>query len=122
MKTADKISTLWIVVLFNMVFADVLGFMYPGFLQQVATGRVDGIVITPAFLLVAAMFIQLAICMVYVTKSRCLDSSRLANMIAAVVTIAFVVGGGSFTPHYMFFATFEVAALIYVWWLAYRWV
>ena len=29
-----KLSTLWIFVMFNMIYADILSFMYPGFLQH----------------------------------------------------------------------------------------
>ena len=121
MTTSERLSTLWIVVLFNMVFADILGFMYPGFLADVMTGRVGGVIITPAFLLLAALFIQLAICMIYLSRSLDVDSNRLTNMIAATLTIIFVIGGGSLTPHYIFFASVEVAALLYIIRLAWKW-
>ena len=32
------ISTLWVVVMFNMIFADILSFITPGFLEEVMTG------------------------------------------------------------------------------------
>ena len=50
-----KLSTLWIFLMFNMVFADIFSFMYPGSLQQILTGIVDGTQITPEFLLIAAI-------------------------------------------------------------------
>ena len=31
LPTPARLSLLWVVILFNMVFADVLSFMYPGF-------------------------------------------------------------------------------------------
>lgn len=34
-----KLSTLWIFVMFNMVFADIFSFMYPGFLKQIVTWK-----------------------------------------------------------------------------------
>ena len=38
MGTKEKISTLWIVVMFNMAFADILSFITPGALQEIMTG------------------------------------------------------------------------------------
>lgn len=121
MPVATEISTLWIVVLFNMIFADILGFMYPGFVGEVLTGVVGGITITPAFLVVAAVFIEIAIVMIYLTRTLPAHISRIANLIAAGVTIAFVIGGGSLTLHYIFFATIEVGVLIYIAYLAWHW-
>ena len=34
----SKLSTLWILVLFNMVFADIVGFMNPGALEGIMRG------------------------------------------------------------------------------------
>lgn len=35
----EKISILWIVVMINMIFADILSFMLPGFLNDINTGN-----------------------------------------------------------------------------------
>lgn len=121
MPLASKISSLWIVVLFNMAFADILSFMYPEFLAQITTGKVEGITITPIFLLVAAVFIEIAILMIYLTNALSQGASRIANLGAAAITILFVVGGGSLTPHYVFFASIEVIALLYITYLAWTW-
>ncbi|HEX9027945.1 MAG TPA: hypothetical protein VF823_02145, partial [Anaerolineales bacterium] len=54
-----KLSTLWTFLLFNMVFADIFSFMYPGAMAQIVAGTpVDGAVITPIFLLVAAIITE----------------------------------------------------------------
>lgn len=37
--TKEKISILWIVVMVNMIFADILSFMLPGFLNDINTGN-----------------------------------------------------------------------------------
>lgn len=121
MPLATKISTLWVVVLFNMVFADILSFMDPKFLSQVATGVVDGVTITPMFLLLAAVFIQVAILMIYLSRALSQPVSRIANLVAVVITIFFVIGGGSLKPHYIFFASVEVIAMLYIAYLAWNW-
>jgi len=121
MNLTSKISALWVVVLFNMVFADILSFMDPAFLTQVATGYVEGIKITPLFLLLAAVFIEIPILMIYLTRSFAPRTSRIANLMAVTITILFVVGGGSLKPHYIFFASIEVVAMLYIAYLAWGW-
>lgn len=121
MLTANKISTLWIVVLFNMAFADVLSFMFPGFIAKVTTGQVDGVTITPFFLLIAAVFLEIAIVMIYLSLALPQRAARMANLAAVLVTILFVVGGGSLTPHYIFFAGIEVFILLYIAKLSWGW-
>ncbi len=121
MPIASKISTLWVVVLFNMGFADILSFMVPDFMSQILTGEVEGVVITPLFLLVAAIFIEVAIVMIYASRALSPRASRRANLGAAAVTILFIVGGGSLTPHYIFFALVEVITLLYIVFLAWTW-
>ena len=34
----SKLSTLWILVMFNMAFADIIGFMNPGALETIVKG------------------------------------------------------------------------------------
>jgi hypothetical protein len=121
MTTAQKISTLWIVIMFNIVFADILGFISPGFLTKVQSGVVDGVVITPVFLLVAAVLLQIPIVMIFLTRVLARKPARILNYVAIVITGAFVIGGGSTLPHYLFFVSVELAAMLYIAVLAYRW-
>jgi hypothetical protein len=114
MSVTQKIAALWIVVLFNMAFADILSFISPGFVAQVSTGAIDGITITPMFLLIAAVFIQIPIAMMFLTRVLRPRVNRLCNLVAVVLTVLFVVGGGSLMPHYIFMASIEVIALIYI--------
>ncbi|MCI0555866.1 MAG: hypothetical protein L0287_33400, partial [Anaerolineae bacterium] len=56
-KTSDmeamkvKLSTLWVVVMFNIAFADIVGFVHPGALEQIMTGEM-GFELTQGILLV----------------------------------------------------------------------
>jgi len=54
MKT--KISTLWVVVMFNMLFADVLPMQIPEFLQELIQGTTD-VKITEEMMLLSAVLI-----------------------------------------------------------------
>lgn len=119
--TRAWLSTLWIFVLFNMIFADIYSFLNPGFLQGVLAGLAEELPITPGFLLVAAVVNEVSIAMVVLARALPLRANRTANMVAAIVTIAFVIGGGSLTPHYLFFASVEVAALLVIIRTAWTW-
>lgn len=119
MKT--RFSLLWTFILFNMIYADILGFMKPGFLEDVITGDVGGVQVTTGFLLIAAVMLEIPILMVLLSRFLKYRINRWANMIAAVITILFIIGGGSAAPHYIFFATIEVLALLLIIWSAWKW-
>ena len=121
MPISTKISTLWVVVLFNMAFADILSFMLPEFVVQIQSGEVDGVVITPMFMLVAAVLIEISIVMIYVSRALNRRANRITNFAAVGVTTLFVIGGGSTAPHYIFFASIEVITMIYIAYLAWAW-
>ncbi|HET6476561.1 MAG TPA: DUF6326 family protein [Thermoleophilia bacterium] len=110
-----RLSTLWIVVMFNMVFADILSFIKPGVLQELWAGQA-GVQVTPGVLLVFAILIEIPIAMIFASRVLKPEPNRWANTAAAVVTTAFVVGGGSLTPHYVFFAAVEVACMALIVW------
>jgi len=128
-KTAEmqdmksKLSTLWVFLLFNMVFADIFSFMYPGALAPIVAGTpVDGLQITPVFLLIAAIVTEIPIAMVFLSRFLKHGLNRWVNMAGAVITIVWVIGGGSLTfLHYIFFASIEVVCSLVIIWLAWTW-
>ena len=108
--TGTKLSTLWVVVMFNMVFADILSFIKPGALQELWAGQA-GVHITPGLLLVFAVLLEIPIAMIFVSRILKAEANRWANTAAAVITTLFVIGGGSMDLHYVFFATVEVVCM-----------
>lgn len=110
-----RISTLWIVVMLNMAFADIVGFIQPGALDGVAGP--GGVQITQGLLLVFAAFIEIPLAMVFLSRILKRGANRWANTAAAVITTVFVVGGGSMElPFYAFFAAAEVACMGLIVW------
>lgn len=84
-----------------MIFADILSFMLPGFLNDILAGRTP-FGITQGILLVFALILEIPIMMIFL--SRVLENrlNRWANIIASVITMTFVISGGSLTLHYIF--------------------
>jgi hypothetical protein len=116
MDMGTRISTLWVVVMFNMVFADILTFITPGALQALWAGQ-TGVQITPGLLFVFAILLEIPIAMVFVSRTLKSGPNRWVNTVAALITTAFVVGGGSLDLHYVFFAAVEIACMALIVWL-----
>jgi mannitol-specific phosphotransferase system IIBC component len=117
----QKVSLLWIVVMLNMVYADIVGFISPGSLQEIMTGSPEGLKITQGLLVVFAVLIEIPIAMIFLSRMLNRKSNRIANIAACVITIAFIVGGGSAKAHYLFFAGIEVLCMLLIVWTCIRW-
>ena len=115
-----RLSTLWIVVMFNMAFADIVGFLNPGALEEIMAGAV-GFEITQGLLLVFAILLEIPIAMIILSRILKYSLNRWANIIAVVITILFVVGGGNTSLSYIFFATIEVVCMLLIIWYAWKW-
>jgi len=120
MKVTETISTLWIVVMFTMIFADILSFITPGMMKQVIEGTTD-VKITQPLLLVFAFLLQIPIVMIFLSKILSRKINRILNVAAAIITILFVIGGGSNYLHYYFFASIETICMIAIIVIALKW-
>jgi hypothetical protein len=101
--------------MFNMVFADILTFIKPGELQALWAGQA-GVQVTQGLLLMFAILLEIRIAVIFMSRILQRGPNRWANTVAAVITTAFVVGGGSLNLHYVFFATVEVAGMALIVW------
>jgi hypothetical protein len=115
-----RLSTLWIVVLFNMVFADILSFIKPGALQEMSAGQA-GVNATPGMLLAFALLLEIPIAMIFVSRILKPRAGLWANGAAALITTVFVVAGGMTDLHYLFFAAVEIACMAAIIWSAWAW-
>jgi hypothetical protein len=117
--TKVLLSTLWIVVMINMLTADILSLYVPGATDELAKTAGD----TPITQLMLGGAIMMAISIVMIILSRVLIHrvNRWANIIASIITILFVIGGGAAYPHYIFIAIVEVVSLLLIVWNAWKW-
>lgn len=121
MDTKVKLSTLWIVVMFNMVFADILSFMLANFLQGLMSGNAENIQITEELLLIFAVALEIPIVMIFLSRALPYKVNQGINAIASLFTILLIVGGGSLAYHYLFFATIEIICLLSILIYVYQW-
>jgi Sec-independent protein secretion pathway component TatC len=120
MDIRERISVLWIVVMINMVFADICSFMLPENLNDIMTGNTP-FEITQEIMLVFAIMLEIPIAMIFLSRVLKYRANRWANIIASVITISFVIGGGSASLHYYFFAAIEVAIMLLIIRYAWKW-
>lgn len=114
-----KLSALWTVVMIYMVFIDVLGLYIPGSQEEILKTAGD----TPVTLLMlgAAVMLAAPIAMIFFSRVLKPGINRWANIVVGVITIVFVIGGGTLQPHYLFLGTLETLAMLYIIWLAWTW-
>jgi hypothetical protein len=122
MTVPARLSLMWVFIMFNMVFADIISFIYPGALKEILTGYAGSIHVTPGFLLAAAVVTEIPIAMIVLSRVLRHGVNRWANIVAAVVTVAYVIGGGSLDQiHYLFFAAMQVGCAALIVWTAWTW-
>jgi hypothetical protein len=120
MEIKTKLSTLWIVVMLNMLFADVLTLFISNNLQQILS-ETTPVPITPQLMGIMAIIIEIPLVMIVLSRVLKHKANRWTNIIAGVLTILFVVGGGSLDPHYLVFASVEVVCLLVIILSSWKW-
>ena len=105
--TRALLSTLWIVVMINILSADIFSFMLG------AAGEAP-VAVTPMIMLAFALVHEIPIAMIVLSRVLQRGINRTFNYIAAGITALYIIAGGSATPHYIFFALAEVICLIII--------
>lgn len=122
-KTDRKVllSILWIVVMINMLKADILSLFIPGALEEVVRTAASVGASIPQLMLGAAIIGQLAIAMIVLSRVLKYRINRWVNIVVGIVIIAYVWGGMASYPHYIFIASIETLCLLLIVWFAARW-
>lgn len=121
MDTKTLFSTLWIVVMINMLKADILSLYIPGSAEELAKTSASAGLSTPQLMLSGAIMMEISIVMIILSRVLNYGVNRWINIIVSFITIAFVVGGGASYPHYIFIAAVEVICLLLIIWNAWKW-
>jgi hypothetical protein len=117
--TRALLSTLWIVVMLNLMKADLLSLYIPGILDELV--RFAGGTPIPQIMLIAAIVGEVFFAMIILSRVLPYRVNRWANIVTSILAIVYIIGGGSLYPHYLFIATVEVACLVLIAWTAWRW-
>ena len=123
METKEKLSTLWIFVMFNMAFADIVGFMNPGVLDEIVKGATP-IKITQGLMLGFSILLEIPIAMILLSRVLKYRANRWANIIAGIIMAAVQILTlfiGIPTNYYVFFSAIEIACVLFIVWTAWKW-
>ena len=112
-----KLSLLWIFVVLNMAYADILSLMDPTSpIRKVMAGAT----MPPGGLMAGAILMETAIAMVVLSWLLNYKVNRWVNIVIGALNILAVVTGGH-GLYYVFFATVEVACMLLIIWFAWKW-
>ncbi|NEO91642.1 MAG: hypothetical protein F6K56_15925 [Moorea sp. SIO3G5] len=119
------LSMAWIFVLFNMVYADILGMLRPGYLEFLDKMSQQ---LTSSAVLLFAVLMEIPISMVLLSQILPYKANRWVHFIAVPLTILWVVVpalmpslGDSTPPSYVFFASVEVMTMLIIWRFVWKW-
>jgi hypothetical protein len=124
------LSTLWIFLVLNYLFADVYALFFDPVLQKAATqerlsGHVGSIEITQEFVLLTAIILQTAIVMVVLSRVLPYRANRWCNIIVGSLQTAYAATslvGSTFPDLFsIFFVAVEVACTLLIVWYAWTW-
>jgi len=110
------LSALWLVVLINMIYADILSLMDP---SSPIRNVMNGAEIPAGGLLAGAILMESAIVMIILSRVLSYRANRLVSTFVCVINILAVVTGGHGT-YYLFFATIETLCMLIILWLSWR--
>ncbi|MDI1463760.1 DUF6326 family protein [Catellatospora sp. KI3] len=121
---ANLLSTLWIFVVLNYLYCDVLGHMDGAVLAELLRGEAGGMRITQGFLFGAGVLMEIPIAMVLLARVLPDAASRWANTAAAAVMTAVQAASlavGVPTGYYVFYSVIEIACTAFIAWYAWTW-
>ena len=117
LETRTKLSLLWLVIMLNMIFADIFSIIIE-FIEHDQL-EIPGDVKT--IMAIAAVITNIPILMILFSRILNYKWNRIANISAALFTMFYVVGGGSLTPHYIVIGSIEIVLLIAILITSFKW-
>jgi hypothetical protein len=120
------LSALWIFMMLNYLYCDVLSLFDPAVLRDVVTGSSSSgsVQMTPELLMASAVLMEIPIAMILLSRVLAYRANRWANVIAAAFMTVVQIGSlfaGRPTSYYLFFSVIEVGMLGLIAALAMRW-
>ncbi|MBX2873385.1 MAG: hypothetical protein KTR30_14835 [Saprospiraceae bacterium] len=116
------LSITWIFVLMNMIYADILNTMKPGYLAELEYVSTE---LSGELVLLFAILMEISIIMIPLSRFMGRKGNRMIHLVAVPLCILWVVVPSVLsagTPlSYIFFATVEVLAMLFALYCAWTW-
>lgn len=116
-----KLSLLWLFVMLNYIYADIMSLMDSSVLKDILSGAFD---MSPLLFLLGAILMEIPIAMVFLSLILKDGFNRWANILAGILKTLAVFGSlfvGVPTLYYAFFAGIEMITTVSIIVIAWRW-
>ena len=114
------LSSAWTTVVLAMLLRDVHELLRPGFVAEVMTGTVNGVVLTEGFLLIAGVVVVVPVLMVLASRVLSERATRWATLVVAPLVALGIVASGLGDSDDVLFAAVEIGVLAFAAWTAWR--
>ena len=115
------LSTLWIFVLFNIIFRDLHQLGKEGFIEEIMSGVVNGVIITDELMLIGGLLAEIPILMVLLSRILPDKANKWANIIAGIITIVVFATAAPYADmDDVFHMVIEVAAILWIFRIAWK--
>lgn len=114
------LSTLWVFILMNMIYADIVGQLKPDYFALVTEMSTQ---LGAETILIFSILLEIPIGLILLSRILNRNANRIANFVGAPISIAYVVFGGLENPpiSYLFFGGVEIVTMLFVLVIAWRW-
>jgi hypothetical protein len=112
-----KLSLLWIFVILNMAYADILSLMDP---TSAIRGIMAGAPLPAGGLILGAIVMEASFAMVILSWVLNYKVNRWVTIVIGVITSVLIVTGGH-GFYYLFFESIEVACILLIIWFTWKW-
>lgn len=112
-----KLSLLWIFVILNMAYADILSLLDS---SSPIRAVMAGASMPAGGVMAGAILMETSIAMVVLSWLLRYKVVRWVNIVIGALNIVAVINGGH-GSYYVFFATVEVVCMLLIIWFAWRW-
>ena len=118
------LSTLWVFYVLNIIYADVLNLIGGEANADSKDAELINSLMSPEMLLLSAIFLELAMVMVILSRVLRHGVNRWANVVIATLHTLGLLASvfvGAPSVFYIFFVLVEVATLLFIVWYAWSW-
>lgn len=114
------LSTLWVFILMNMIYADIVGQLKPGYFELVAKMSQE---LSAEMVLIFSVLLEIPIGLILLSRILPRKANRVVNFVGVPISIAYVVFGGMDSPpvSYLFFGGVEIATMLVIMTITWRW-
>jgi len=116
-----KLSLLWLFVVLNYIYADILTLMDTTALNEILSGTLG---FTPTYLFLGALLMEIPIAMIFLSLVLSHKANRWANIFAGIVKTLAVSASlfvGTLSLYYAFFVLIEVVTTVSIVCIAWKW-